>query len=100
MDNLLRQLNLLANLFFKTRAMSSLIIVFISAILFWAGFVFYARRLERLWQIDAARTTPAISKQDAIDYVPAKHWTILFGHHFASIAGAGPILLGRLQADR
>ncbi|MHC4643606.1 MAG: carbon starvation CstA family protein, partial [Planctomycetota bacterium] len=29
---------------------------------------------------------------DGVDYVPAKHWTILFGHHFASIAGAAPII--------
>jgi len=72
--------------------MNALIIVVISGILFYAGFIFYARKLERLWQIDSNRTTPAFTKQDGIDYVPAKHWTILFGHHFASIAGAGPIL--------
>jgi len=29
---------------------------------------------------------------DGVDYIPAKHWTILFGHHFSSIAGAGPII--------
>jgi len=29
---------------------------------------------------------------DGVDYVPAKHWTVLFGHHFASISGAAPII--------
>jgi carbon starvation protein len=72
--------------------MNALVIVFISGILFCAGFFLYARRIERLWQIDSTRATPAFTKHDGIDYVPAKHWTILFGHHFASIAGAGPIL--------
>ncbi|MCK4374171.1 MAG: carbon starvation protein A, partial [Candidatus Brocadiae bacterium] len=36
--------------------------------------------------------TPAVQLNDGVDYVPAKHWTILFGHHFASIAGAAPII--------
>ena len=72
--------------------MNALIIALISGTLFCLGFVFYARRLERLWQIDPARLMPSSTKYDGIDYVPAKHWTILFGHHFASIAGAGPIL--------
>ncbi|MGD9015084.1 MAG: carbon starvation protein A, partial [Candidatus Omnitrophota bacterium] len=72
--------------------MNALIIVIISGVFFCTGFIFYARRLERLWQIDAGRQTPALAKYDGVDYVPAKHWTILFGHHFASIAGAGPII--------
>jgi len=38
------------------------------------------------------RTTPAHTKYDGVDFVPAKHWTVLFGHHFASIAGAAPVV--------
>ena len=72
--------------------MNSLIIVFFSGILFYMGFTFYARRLAKLWQVDPARPTPATTLYDGVDYVPARHWTILFGHHFASIAGAGPII--------
>lgn len=72
--------------------MNSLVIVFISGILFYAGFRVYARKLEKIWEVDSARATPAFTKFDGVDYMPAKHWTILFGHHFASIAGAGPIL--------
>ncbi len=72
--------------------MSSLVIVFISVILFFCAYRFYARKLEFLWQIDPKRSTPAFSKYDSVDYIPAKNWLILFGHHFASIAGAGPII--------
>jgi carbon starvation protein len=45
-----------------------------------------------LWQIDPERSTPAFSKYDSVDYIPAKNWLVLFGHHFSSIAGAGPII--------
>ena len=72
--------------------MSALIIAVIAGILLFLGFKFYSKRLERLWEIDPGRATPASCKYDGIDYVPARHWTVLFGHHFASIAGAGPIL--------
>ena len=48
--------------------------------------------MERLWGVEPSRKTPAIEHYDGVDYVPAKHWTVLFGHHFASIAGAGPII--------
>ena len=56
------------------------------------GYIFYGRVISRLWGIDPARRTPAIEHPDGVDYVPAKHWTVLFGHHFSSIAGAGPII--------
>ncbi|MFC1658726.1 carbon starvation protein A [Candidatus Omnitrophota bacterium] len=72
--------------------MNALIVVLISGVLFIIGYCFYGRKLEILWQVDPARQTPAFTKSDGVDYVPARHWTILFGHHFASIAGAGPIL--------
>jgi carbon starvation protein CstA len=42
-------------------------------------------------QLDALRTTPAVRLNDGLDYVPInKH--VLFGHHFAAIAGAGPLV--------
>ncbi len=72
--------------------MSSLVIVFISLALFFCAYKFYARKFESLWQIDPKRSTPAFSKYDSMDYIPAKNWLVLFGHHFASIAGAGPII--------
>lgn len=72
--------------------MNSLVIISITSISFLWGYKFYARKLERLWQIDPRRPTPAHTKYDGIDYVPARNWLVLFGHHFSSIAGAGPII--------
>jgi carbon starvation protein len=72
--------------------MNPLIIAGIAVVLFGLGYKFYARRLEQLFNIDTRRATPAVAKFDGVDYVPAKHWLVLFGHHFASIAGAGPII--------
>ena len=64
----------------------------LTVVLFFWGYRVYARKLERLWDIDSKRKTPAVSRYDGIDYVPARNWLVLFGHHFSSIAGAGPII--------
>ncbi len=72
--------------------MSSLTILGVSAVCFVLGYFFYARRVESLFGIDPQRETPAVTKRDGVDYVPAQNWLVLFGHHFASIAGAGPII--------
>jgi len=72
--------------------MNSFIIAGFSIIFFILAYHFYGKKLEKVWEIDPDRKTPSLEKNDGIDYVPAKHWTILFGHHFSSIAGAGPIL--------
>ena len=68
---------------------SWLIIVSIAVFLF--GYIWYGRYLARRLDINPKRVTPANTKQDGVDYVPAKA-PVLFGHHFSSIAGAGPIL--------
>lgn len=47
--------------------------------------------------IDDKRTTPAQKLFDGIDYHPTNRW-ILFGHHFAAIAGAGPLIGPMLAA--
>lgn len=61
-----------------------------------AGFAFfyrgYGRYLEMLFGIDPRRVTPARRFEDGKDFVPAKNSWILFGHHFAAISGAGPIV--------
>ncbi|MCX7916711.1 MAG: carbon starvation protein A [bacterium] len=72
--------------------MNSLIVGLIGLILFIFSYFLYGKYLEKLWNIDEKRKPPSYTKADGIDYVPAKHWLILFGHHFSSIAGAGPIL--------
>ncbi|GAB2522485.1 carbon starvation CstA family protein [Lysobacter humi (ex Lee et al. 2017)] len=52
---------------------------------------FYARYVARAVGMDAARTTPAFRRNDGLDYVPTER-SVLFGHHFAAIAGAGPLV--------
>jgi len=72
--------------------MSSLAIAAVSCAALYLGYRFYGDVLSRLWEVRADRPTPATELYDGVDYVPAKHWVVLFGHHFASIAGAGPII--------
>lgn len=53
---------------------------------------FYARFIaSRVLQLDAKRLTPAWRFNDGLDYCPTDK-TVLFGHHFAAIAGAGPLV--------
>ena len=53
---------------------------------------FYARFIaDRALGIDPSRTTPAVRRNDGLDYVPTDKW-VVFGHHFAAIAGAGPLV--------
>jgi len=54
------------------------------------AYVTYGRFLARKWGIDPNRKTPAVEFEDGQDYVPS-HPSVVFGHHFTSIAGAGPI---------
>ncbi|MCQ9206962.1 MAG: carbon starvation protein A [Omnitrophica bacterium] len=72
--------------------MNSVIIVIAACAFFFFGYVVYSKKIGKLLKIDPNRKTPAYTKYDGVDYVPAKHWSILFGHHFASIAGAAPII--------
>lgn len=72
--------------------MNALILMIAAVVCFSLAFKFYGRYLEKLWNINSENKTPAYTKYDGVDYIPAKHWIILFGHHFSSIAGAGPIL--------
>ncbi|NMC19483.1 MAG: carbon starvation protein A [Thermogutta sp.] len=56
-----------------------------------AAYFTYGRFLGRLFGLDPRRATPSHTMRDGVDYVPTRI-PILFGHHFASIAGLGPIL--------
>ena len=56
------------------------------------GYLFYGRFVSSILGIDPKRKTPAHEKEDGVDFVPAKHWLVLFAHHFSSICGAGPIV--------
>jgi len=71
--------------------MSAALILIIAVSFFILGYIFYGRYLSRILGLDAKNKTPAHTMRDGIDYVPAK-WPVLLGHHFASIAGAAPII--------
>jgi carbon starvation protein len=70
--------------------MSALLILVVSIALFIIAYIFYGAWLAKQWGVDNSRPTPAHTMTDGIDYVPART-PVLLGHHFASIAGAGPI---------
>ena len=53
---------------------------------------------NKVFELNARRLTPAHRLADGLDYVPTNKY-VLFGHHFAAIAGAGP-LVGPILADR
>lgn len=60
------------------------------------AYLIYGRYLAKKWGIDPEAKTPAYEMEDGVDYVPADT-NVVFGHQFASIAGAGPIN-GPIQA--
>ncbi|WP_374012110.1 carbon starvation CstA family protein [Pseudoxanthomonas koreensis] len=67
-------------------------IVVAAVSIYLVAYRFYALYIaDRVLELDATRATPAILNNDGLDYVPTnKH--VLFGHHFAAIAGAGPLV--------
>ena len=76
--------------------MTALLIIIAAIILLVIGYVYYGSWLAKQWGIDPAKKTPAVEMEDGVDYVAAKP-AVLMGHHFSSIAGAGPIN-GPIQA--
>ena len=72
--------------------MTSIILAVVALGLLTLGYVFYSPKVSRWVSVDEEEPTPAVTVNDGVDYVPARHWTMLFGHHFASIAGAAPII--------
>ena len=71
--------------------MNGLVLLIICVAILLLGYVFYGRWLCKQWGVgENDEQTPAHTMEDGIDYVPAKA-PILMGHHFSSIAGAGPI---------
>jgi carbon starvation protein len=63
------------------------------------GYRFYSRIIAaNIFALDATRMTPAVRHEDGRDYVPTNRW-IVFGHHFAAIAGPGPLVGPTLAAQ-
>jgi len=63
-----------------------------SIAVFAISYRFYSRYIaDSALQVDGTRATPAVRRNDGLDYVPTQK-SVLFGHHFAAIAGAGPLV--------
>jgi len=72
--------------------MNSIIIVLIAALVLTIGYAFYGRFIARKVMIlNAKNSVPSYTLKDGHDYVPTSR-TVLMGHHFAAIAGAGPLI--------
>ena len=76
--------------------MSAILILLIAFALLALGYIFYGSWLAKQWGVDPNHETPAHTSYDGKDFVPANP-AVLMGHHFSSIAGAGPIN-GPIQA--
>ncbi len=77
---------------YRNEPINSLWIVTAAVCLYVLGYRFYAKWIEtRVYVIDRTRATPAERLNNGRDFVPTQRW-VLFGHHFAAIAGAGPLV--------
>lgn len=76
--------------------MNAALLLIVGVVILAIGYVTYGKWLAEQWGVDGKRVTPAHELEDGNDYVPAKA-PVLMGHHFSSIAGAGPIN-GPIQA--
>lgn len=76
--------------------MSGILMMAIAIVVLGGAYLLYGRYLANKWGIDPNAKTPAYELEDGVDYVPADT-NVVFGHQFASIAGAGPIN-GPIQA--
>ncbi len=76
----------------RGETISALWLVCASISVYLIAYRFYSRFIaNRVLLVDPARPTPAHTMGDGLDYVPTHKW-VLFGHHFAAIAGAGPLV--------
>lgn len=76
----------------RGEAINALWIVVAAVAIYLVAYRYYSLFIaNHVMQLDPRRATPAVLNNDGLDYVPTnKH--ILFGHHFAAIAGAGPLV--------
>ncbi|MCU0117714.1 carbon starvation protein A [Pseudomonas sp. B2M1-30] len=76
----------------RGEAINALWIVVAAVAIYLVAYRYYSLFIaNKVMQLDPNRATPAVLNNDGLDYVPTnKH--VLFGHHFAAIAGAGPLV--------
>lgn len=76
----------------RGETISALWIVVAAISVYFIGYRFYSLYIANsVFSLDANRATPAVRHNDGLDYVPTNKY-ILYGHHFAAIAGAGPLV--------
>ncbi|MEX2334607.1 MAG: carbon starvation CstA family protein, partial [Pseudohongiella sp.] len=76
----------------RGETISALWLVVASLSVYLIAYRFYSRFIaDKVLLVNPARPTPAHRMADGLDYVPTHKW-VLFGHHFAAIAGAGPLV--------
>jgi carbon starvation protein len=76
----------------RTEPINSLWLVTASVCIYILGYRFYAKWIEtRVFVADTTRATPAERLNNGRDFIPTHRW-VVFGHHFAAIAGAGPLV--------
>lgn len=72
--------------------MHALVLVISASCIFVLAYRFYSAFIAaKVLSLDSNRPTPAVRLEDGRDYVPTNKW-LIFGHHFAAIAGAGPLI--------
>ena len=76
----------------RGESVNAIWIVTAAVSIYLVAFRFYGRFIaDKVLELDATRATPAFLHNDGLDYVPTNRH-VLFGHHFAAIAGAGPLV--------
>jgi len=72
--------------------MHALYVIVPALVVLWLAYRYYSAFIAaKVWLLDDSRATPAHTKYDGADFYPTTRW-VLFGHHFAAIAGAGPLV--------
>ena len=71
--------------------MNTAMLLLVAILALMGGYLIYSRFIARLIGLGSLKKTPAHTMRDGVDYVPAR-MPVLMGHHFASIAGAAPII--------
>ena len=79
--------------------MNSLVLLIVALCVFVLAYRYYAAFIAaRALMLDDSRVTPSVRFSNGQDYVPTNKW-VVFGHHFAAIAGAGPLIGPTLAAQ-
>src|SRR5664279_6204421 len=76
----------------RGESVSAVWLVTAAVCVYFIAYRFYSKFIaEKVLRLDDSRPTPAERHNDGMDYVPTNRW-VLYGHHFAAIAGAGPLV--------